>query len=123
LTPASGNDFAYRALTKERIPTDKSFRLRPNEPTLSIALTEEKAIGTLQCKGIAKMSLTLIRAICGLAVQVKIEGQLDPANPDRDFLEILGLPLFESEDDQAKTDFAMALLGTVIESRPLGRRY
>lgn len=110
-------EFVYRALTKEKSPTEKSFRLRPNEPTMSIALTPEKAMGTLDCKGWAKMSTEAILAIPGLRIRIKIEDQPDPEHPDPDLLEITGVPLFGEEP--AITDYARALAKTVREFRKI----
>ena len=76
-------------------------------------------MGDLKCKGWAKMSVAAIRAIPGLTIQVKIEEQSEP--PDPDYLEILGVPQF-TEPDALKIDVGRALAKTVVESRPVPRR-
>lgn len=74
----------YRALTSgkcidgERV-TDKAFRLRPPnaefpaETTLSVALTPEKAMGNLDCKGYAAILVGDVERIDGLAIQRKAD--------------------------------------------------
>jgi hypothetical protein len=114
-------EFVYRALLKEKIPTDVSFRLRPSEPTMSIARTPEKAMGTLKCKAVAKMSTQEILAIPGLTIGVKTEGQENPEHPDQDLLEICGIPLYEDPEVSRTTGYAIALAATVKESIPIKR--
>jgi hypothetical protein len=109
-------EFVYRALLKEKSPTDVSFRLRPNEPTMSIARTPEKAMGTLRCKGWAKMHTQEILDLHGLTIDVKTEGQENPERPDTDLLEISGVPHYEDPDTARITNYALALAKTVKES-------
>jgi hypothetical protein len=84
---------------------------------MSVAKTPEKAMAKLKCKGWAKMSVCEILTIPGLSIVVKREDQEDPQHPDTDLLEIAGLPLFEDLDVGKITNYAMALVSTVKESR------
>jgi len=99
----------YRALTSgkcidgEKV-TDKAFRLRPAnaqfgaETTLSVALTPEKAMGDLDCKGYVELLAGDIERI-GLTVLLK-------KCADPDLFEIAGIPV---NDITAETDYAIAL--------------
>jgi hypothetical protein len=101
----------YRALTSgkcldgDRV-TDKAFRLRPAnadfsaETTLSVALTPEKAIGDLDCKGYTEILAGEIERIDGLRIQPKKESD------DLDLYEIAGIPF---DDITAQNDYAIAL--------------
>jgi hypothetical protein len=100
----------YRALTSgkciqgERV-TDAAFRLRPanaefpEETTLSVALTPEKAMGDLDCKGYTNILVGEVERIEGLKIQQKESG-------DSDLYEIAGIPL---NNLTAQTDYAIAL--------------
>ena len=106
-------DVVYRAILKKGPPTDKAFRRRPTEETLSIAKTPEKAVGDLECYGWVSMRVNSILAIEGLKIQVKDT----PGVPrDPDLLEISGVPPF---GDPEAADFAEALLKTVHRWRDL----
>lgn len=81
------------------------FRLRPAnadypaETTLSVALTPEKAIGDLDCKGYAELLAGDIDRIYGLRIDSK---ECD----DADLYEIAGIPL---DNITAQNDYALAL--------------
>ena len=111
----------YRALTRERTPSDKSFRLRPAtehrliEEFLSIATSKEKAIGPLDAKGWASLVVEKIEAIPGVTVRVKVN-QPDP--PDLDLLEVVGLPRHDDPDSEKITNYAQAMLLCVVASGP-----
>lgn len=109
-------DKVYIALLKSKTPTADAFKLRPNgEDSLSIAATERKARGTLKCKGYAVLLTAKINAIDGLRVQVKRPSEQPDENiTDPDYLEIMGLPIFGSDNTQIN-DYAEALLKTVCD--------
>ena len=100
----------YRALTSGKCingdsVTDKAFRLRPKndrfpaETSLSVALSPDKAMNDLDCKGYTELTFGDIERIEGLRVQPK-EGE------DVELYEISGIP---SDDFGAQTDYALAL--------------
>ena len=104
----------YVALLKSKTPTQEAFRLRQSEDSLSIAATERKARGTLKCKGYAALSVAGINAIPGLHVQIKrAELQPTPGIIDPDYLEVIGLPLYNSSEATVY-EYAEALLKTVV---------
>jgi hypothetical protein len=86
----------YVALLKSKTPTQEAFRLRQSEDSLSIAATQRKARGTLTCKGYAVLSVAAVNAIPGLHVQIK-RAELQPVTGaiDPEYLEVMGLPLFQ----------------------------
>ena len=87
--------------------------MRPNgEDSLSIAATELKARGTLKCRGYAVLSTAKVNAIPGLYVQVKRAEEQPAGVIDPEYLEVMGLPPFGS-DETLITDYAEALLRTV----------
>ncbi|HUE03441.1 MAG TPA: hypothetical protein VMR62_28025 [Bryobacteraceae bacterium] len=113
MTPSLPEE-VYVALLKSKTPTPEAFRLRQNEDSLSIAATERKARGTLKCKGYAVLSVAGINAIPGLYVQIKrAELQLVPGIIDPDYLEVMGLPLFDFVEATIY-EYAEALLKTVV---------
>jgi hypothetical protein len=85
--------------------TDKAFRLRPAnaefpaETTLSVALTPEKAMGSLDCKGYAELLAGEIEQIPGLEIHQK-DGD------DPDLYEIAGIP---PDNITTQSDYALAL--------------
>ncbi len=112
----------YRALTKEGIASDKSFRLNPNEDSLSIALTVKKALGTLTCRGFAVLTVGRIQAIPNLRVQVKRPELQAPEGPlDYELLEVMGLPRFQ-DDAAVVADYALALVKAVVRQKPFDRK-
>lgn len=100
----------YRALLsgkciEEGRVTDKAFRLRPAnadfpaETTLSVALTAEKAMGDLDCRGYTEIVVGDVERITGLGIQPK-------PGDDSDLFELTGIPL---DDITAQNDYALAL--------------
>lgn len=103
MTALPDSTLVYRAysrkLDEDGHVQDKDFLLRDNEPTLSVALTGEKAVDELDVRGYAPLVIREIRKI-GLDTRPK-EGQADS-----DLLEIVNIPF----DDRIPYSITLAAI-------------
>ena len=87
-----------RAVDQRGRVKDQDFKLRDSEFSLSVALTPEKVMGALKCKGYVALSVGKIRDIgrggkdC---LEVIIKTRCDNQEEDSDLWQIVGIPCKE----------------------------